>query len=168
MSKYALELLDRSHDRQSFTCGLETIDRYLKETARKHTESGVSLTRVLTESQAQAPKPVLGYFTLTPITVSASAWPDAPKHLPRQPVGAILLGRLGVASSHQNFGLSARLLALARRLSYDSLNAAGGIGLVVDASDKTLLPFYQKHGFCPTSPDHPLRLFLPTSSLVTQ
>ena len=168
MSKYALELLDRTHDRKSFTCGLESIDRYLQQTARHHTESGVSLTRVLVEAKAEPPKPILGYFTLTPITVSASTWPEAPKRLPSQPVGAVLLGRLGVSESYQRLGLSARLLALARRLSFDSLKAAGGIGLVVDASDETLIPFYKKHGFRATSSAQPLRLFLPTSSLVVE
>ena len=94
MSRFVLELLDKSHDRKGFTCGLESIDDYLRKTARGHTEKGVSLTRVLVEVNAVAPKPILGYFALTPIMVEAAGWPEVPKGLPKNPVGAVLLGRM--------------------------------------------------------------------------
>ena len=84
MSSYVLELLDASHERVGFFSGLDSVDRYLRETARGHMEKGVSVTRVLVEAEAEAPKPVLGYFTLSNITVEAREWPGAPKGLPRQ------------------------------------------------------------------------------------
>lgn len=165
MSRFALELLDGSHDRKSFDSGLETIDRYLKETARGHTEKGVSLTRVLVPAEAGAPKPILGYFTLTPCMVEAAGWPEVPKGLPRNPVGAVLLGRLGVAATAQGGGIGSRLLALARRIAADSLGGTGGIGLVVDAATVELVAFYEKFGFRRVAPGS-RRLFLPARSLV--
>lgn len=165
MSRFVLELLDATHDRKSFRSGLDTIDLYLKETARGHTDRGVSLTRVLVSPDAMPPKPILGYFTLTPCMVEAAGWPQVPKGLPRNPVGAVLLGRMGVAKSMQGVGIGTRLLALARRITSDSLGGTGGIGMVVDAATVELIQFYERFGFRRISPDS-RRLFLPTRSLV--
>lgn len=167
MSRFVLELLDATHDRKAFESGLDTIDLYLKETARGHTDKGVSLTRVLVNPDATPPKPILGYFTLTPCMVEAAGWPDVPKGLPRNPVGAVLLGRLGVAKSMQGAGIGTRLLALARRISADSLGGTGGIGMVVDAATIELIAFYEKFGFRRITSDS-RRLFLPTRSLVRE
>jgi len=166
MSQYALELLDASHDRKSFTSGLVSVDDYIKQTARGHTEKGVSLTRVLVRTDATPPKPILGYFTLAPCMIEAAGWPEIPKGLPRNPVGAVLLGRLAVATSMQGHGIGIRLLALARRIAANPLAATGGIGMVVDAATEELVVFYQRHGFRRIS-QRSLRLFLPTHSLVT-
>ena len=165
MSRYVLELLDSTHDRRSFASGLASVDSYLKETARGHTEKGISLTRVLIHAGAEAPKPILGYFTLTPCMVEASGWPTVPKGLPRNPVGAVLLGRLAVDISMQNQGIASRLLALARSISASSLRATGGIGMVVDAASAEVVGFYERFGFRRISTQS-LRLFLPTGSLV--
>jgi GNAT superfamily N-acetyltransferase len=165
MSRFALERLDASHDRKGFRSGLESIDRYLKETARGHTEKGIALTRVLIDADATAPKPILGFFTLTPCLVETEGWPAVPKGLPRNPVGAILLGRLGVDERRHGQGIGSRLLALARAISFDSIQAVGGIGMIVDPAHDELIPFYEKHGFIRIS-GKTLRLFLPTPSLV--
>jgi len=79
-------------------------------------------------------------------------------------VGAILLGRLGVAETMQGNGIGSRLLALERHFAFDSLTATGGIGLVVDAATDDLVAFYERFGFRKISPDG-LRLFLPPRSL---
>lgn len=55
MSSYALELLADGHDQAGFASGLETVDRYLRETARGHMLKGVSVTRVLVEGGALPP-----------------------------------------------------------------------------------------------------------------
>lgn len=165
MSKFALELLDGSHDRASFSSGLDTVDRFLKETARGHTEKGVSLTRVLVNAEAVAPKRVRGYFTLTPCMAQSMNWPGSPKGLPKMPVGMVLLGRLAVDMEFQGHGHGALLLALARGIAYDALKAAGGIGMVVDAANEKVVAFYARFGFRRTTDDS-LRLFLPTASLI--
>jgi hypothetical protein len=165
MSRYVLELLDSTHDRRSFASGLASVDSYLKETARGHTEKGISLTRVLIHADAEAPKPILGYFTLTPCMVEAAGWPTVPKGLPRNPVGAVLLRRFAMDISMQNQGIASRLLALARSISASSLRATGGIGMVVDAASAEGVGFYERFGFRRISAQS-LRLFLPTSSLV--
>ena len=163
MSSYVLELLDASHERVGFFSGLDSVDRYLRETARGHMEKGVSVTRVLAE--AEAPKPVLGYFTLSNITVEAREWPGAPKGLPRQAVSAVLLGRLAVTQGAHGRGIGSMLVATARQLARETIARTGGVGLVVDAANEEIVKFYVRYGFRRVAPEG-LRMFLPAASLV--
>jgi hypothetical protein len=59
-----LEALDKSHDRTSFDCGREPLNRFLREVARMHMERGISQTFVLVDKKAKPPKPLLGFFSL--------------------------------------------------------------------------------------------------------
>jgi GNAT superfamily N-acetyltransferase len=164
MSSYVLELLDGSHDRVGFFSGLDTVDRYLRETARSHLEKGVSVTRILVESDAVSPKAVLGYFTLSNITVEAREWPGAPKGLPRQTVSAVLLGRLAVAQSAHGKGIGSMLVATARQLARETIARTGGVGMVVDAANEEIVGYYVRFGFRRVAPEG-LRMFLPAASL---
>ena len=65
MSAFDLELLSEQHDKTRFHCGSESLDRYLRNTARGHLSKGMSVTRVLVERDARPPKPVLGYPPMT-------------------------------------------------------------------------------------------------------
>jgi GNAT superfamily N-acetyltransferase len=89
-----------------------------------------------------------------------------PKGLPRNPVGAVLLARLGVDQHAQGTGVGARLLALARRVAAISLGSTGGIRLVVEAASDDLIGFHEKFGFRLVSAES-RRLFLPTRSLLS-
>ncbi len=164
MSKFALELLSREHERAGFDCGIEPLNKYLRETARGHLEKGVSVTRVLEEAEASPPKPIAGYFTLSTTAVEITAWAPQPKGLPKAPVGAVLLGRLGVDRRWQGHGLGERLVGLACLFSLRTLEATGGIGLVVDASTEEVVSFYERFGFNRVGETR-LRLFLPTASV---
>ncbi|MFT4176865.1 MAG: GNAT family N-acetyltransferase [Luteolibacter sp.] len=164
MSAYDLEILADHHDRGNFRCGKESLDRYLKQTAKGHLLKGVSVTRVLIEREAPRPSLILGYFTLTTIVAEAANWPGVSKGLPDMTVPLVLLGRLAVSLEWQEKGLARLLLAAAREISATSMRGTGGIGLAVDAADEELVGFYQKHGFQRLS-DQSLRLFLPLASL---
>jgi GNAT superfamily N-acetyltransferase len=164
MSSYVLELLDGSHDRVGFVSGLVSVDRYLRETARSHMEKGVSVTRVLVDAEAVPPKAVLGYFTLSNITVEAREWPGAAKGLPKQAVSAVLLGRLAVAQSFHGKGIGSMLVAIARQLARETILRTGGVGLVVDAANEEIVGYYARYGFLRVVPEG-LRMFLPKVSL---
>lgn len=164
MSAFDLELLSDVHDRKGFRCGKESLERYLRETAKGHFAKGVSVTRVLVQRGSSKPKPILGYFTLTGTLATASLWPDVAKGLPMAPVPMVLLGRLAVAENWQKKGIAGLLLAAAREIASGSMHGAGGVGMIVDAADEDLVHFYEKHGFRRVEKQS-LRLFLPTSSL---
>jgi GNAT superfamily N-acetyltransferase len=164
MSGFDLELLSDAHDRKGFRCGKESLERYLRETAKGHLTKGVSITRVLVERNVRTPKPVLGYFTLTSTVASAANWPGAAKGLPSMPVPMVLLGRIAVAEDWQGQGIARLLLAAARQIAAASMRGAGGIGMAVDPADEELVAFYAKYGFKRVD-DESLRMFLPLDSL---
>ena len=146
---------------------MDSIDRYLRETARSHSEKNVSRTWVLVDSAAEVtPQPILGFFTLTITSVEVIDWQNKPKGLPAQPLGVVLMGRLGVDGPHQGRGISKRLVELAKQLAFETVSRSGGIGLVVDAANEALIPFYEKFGFRHVEPGG-LRLFLPTATLLS-
>jgi GNAT superfamily N-acetyltransferase len=164
MSAYDLELLSDVHDRKGFVCGRESLERYLRETAKGHLVKGVGITRVLVEQGVSRTKPILGYFTLTSTLVKAAEWPGVAKGLPVMPVPVVLLGRLAVATDWQGRGIARLLLAAARQIAAASMRGTGGIGLAVDPADEELVAFYAKYGFRRVESES-LRMFLPLDSL---
>ncbi len=164
MSGFDLELLSDDHDRKGFRCGKDSLERYVRETAKGHLAKGVSITRVLVERNARKPKPILGYFTLTSTVASAEHWPGVAKGLPAMPVPMVLLGRMAVAEAWQGQGVSGLLLAAARQIAAASMRGAGGVGMAVDPADVELVAFYAKYGFRRVD-DGSLRMFLPLDSL---
>jgi GNAT superfamily N-acetyltransferase len=164
MSVFDLELLSDDHDRKGFRCGSESLNRYLRETAKGHFAKGVSITRVMVESNTSKPKPILGYFTLTSTLAKAANWPGTAKGLPAMPVPIVLLGRLAVAEAWQGRGIARLLLAAAREIAARSMRGAGGVGMAVDPADDELVAFYTKYGFIRVE-EQSLRMFLPLDSL---
>jgi len=159
-----IELLSKSHDRDNFDCGSEPLNLFLKQTARQHAERGISRTFVLVEENAPAPKPILGFFSLNLCQIQAeSLTPEQAKKLPRM-VAGIRLGRLAVAQDHQRQGIGKTLLVAAMEKFMEIFQAAGGIGLFVDAKDRDAKVYYEQFGFIPL-PDNELELFLPVKAL---
>jgi len=161
---FKLELLSRAHDRDAFDCGSEPLNNYLKQTARQHTERGISRTFVLVEESASESKPVAGYFTLNICQLRAEQLPaEMARRLPRE-VAGVKLGRLAVAKSRQRQGLGRLLLVAAMKKFVEVFDSAGGIGLFVDAKDNEAKTYYERFGFIPM-PDNPLLLFLPLQTI---
>lgn len=159
-----IEPLGSIHDRAGFDCGVGPLNRYLRETARQHVTKGVARTFVLIEDTVSAPKPVLGFFTLSLCQVLADEVPpNWARKLPGQ-IPAMRLGRLAVARARQREGFGKILLVEAIRKVAAVAAAAGGIGLFVDAKDATAADFYARFGFEPT-PTEPLTLFMPMDTV---
>jgi GNAT superfamily N-acetyltransferase len=164
MFEFDLELLADHHDRKGFRCGSESLDLYLRETAKGHLTKGVSVTRVMVERIDRNPKPILGYFTLTSTLAKAANWPGAAKRLPTMPLPIVLLGRLAVAEDWQGRVVARLLLAAAREIAAGSMRDVGGVGLAVDPAAEELVAFYAKYGFIRVE-EQSLRMFLPLASL---
>ena len=159
-----VELLDATHDRTGFDCGVEPLNRYLQQIARQHIAKGISKTFVLVDERAATPKPVLGFFTVSLCQVLGQQVPAKwAKKLPAQ-IPAMRLGRLAVTRSRQGTGYGKVLLVDALHRVARVADLAGGIGLFVDAKDQVAAAFYARFGFEPT-PSHPLTLFMPTETI---
>jgi predicted GNAT family N-acyltransferase len=154
-----IALLGEAHDRGSFACGVESLDRYLKIQAGQDVRRKANAVFVLSEVSELTH--VLGYYTLCAMAISQGDVPGAArKHVPRYPlVSATLIGRLAVAKERQGQRLGAVLLADALGRAFDSAGTVGSSMVVVDALDEAAAGFYAAHGFV-RLPDS-LRLVLP-------
>ena len=159
-----IELLTKSHDRDGFDCGSEPLNLFLKQTARQHAERGISRTFVLVDEGASDPKPIVGFFSMNLCQIkSESLSPPEAKKLPRD-VSGIRLGRLAVAKTYQRQGIGKILLVAAMGKFIEIFNAAGGIGLFVDAKDQEARRYYEQFGFV-ALPSNELELFLPVRTI---
>jgi predicted GNAT family N-acyltransferase len=154
-----VSVLNDPHDRKGFTCGVESLDRYLQTQAGQDVRRKANAVFVLSlEAELQR---VLGYYTLCAMAISQGEVPEAArKHIPRYPlVSCTLIGRLAVASDQQGRRLGSILLADALQRAFDSASTVGSSMVIVDALDETAAGFYAAHGFV-RLPDQ-LRLVLP-------
>ena len=160
---YRVEVLTRQHDRKAFSCGVEPLDRYLKEQARQDARKRVAAPFVLCEG---ASNKVLGYYTLSALSIGVGAWPDdVARRLPRYPVvPATLLGRLAVDRHLRGKRMGEHLLMDALHRALLASRDVASVAVVVDAKDDAALAFYRRYGFIPFA-DLPNRLFLPMGTI---
>lgn len=155
-----ITLLDADlHDRYIFDCGEPALNDYLQKTARQHLQKGIANTYVLV--RRDEPRKILGFFTLSFLEVDLSEIPAGyGKKLPQTHLPAAKLGRLAIDKSCQGNNYGRLLLVDAMRRVADAIrNAAGVVGLFVDAKNPIIAAFYRKFGFIPLE-DNPLSLML--------
>lgn len=154
-----IEPLGAHHDRTAFTCGEESLDRYLHTQAGQDVRRKANAVFVLVDPAAAGC--ILGFYTLCVTALAQGDVPEAVRrYLPRYPlVSATLIGRLAVARDKQGQRLGAILLADALRRALWSAETVGSSMVVVDALDDRAALFYRAHGFVQLT-DSP-RLILP-------
>src|SRR5512146_2225341 len=128
--------LGELHDRARFTCGVESLDRYLKTQAGQDVRRKANAVFVL--ASESEPKLVLGYYTLCAMAISQGEVPEvARKRVPRYPlVSCTQIGRLAIAKDQQGQRLGSMLLADALLRAFESASAVGSSMVVVDALDE--------------------------------
>lgn len=164
-TKLRIEPLDRKkHDRVSFSCGVETLDRYLKQQATQDMDKRVAAVFVLTPDGTT----VAGYYTLSQYAIAAGELPEEvirrlkPPRYPELP--ATLLGRLARSSEFKGQKLGEILLMHALGKSLQHSREIASVGVVVDAKDHRASLFYASYGFAEL-PGHSSRLFLPMKTI---
>ena len=163
MNEILISALDTRHERSTFSCGVDTLDRYIKERASQDQRRNTARVFVATSGASAS---VIGYYTLSSAGIELGALPpDLDRRLPRYPqVPCVLIGRLAVDRDHQGTGLGARLLrdALRRILAWHT--EIGAWAALVDALDEGAVAFYERFGFL-RFVDEPLRLFVPLETV---
>jgi GNAT superfamily N-acetyltransferase len=155
--------LGKQHDRNSFDCGEPSLNDYLYRYASQDIRRRVN--RVFVASPPDAPRQVIGYYSLSAGGLDAAELPEGfRRRLPRYPVPVVLLGRLAIAKSHQGEGLGSILLADALQRIAQASQVMAVYAVVVDALSDRAAEFYQQFGFIPL-PSQPLKLFLPLDSV---
>lgn len=157
--------LEQAHDRKSFDCGNEDLNRYLREQARQDAEKRVAAPFVLTQPGSPS---VLGFYTLSSSTIPVSELPpDLMKRLPRYgQLPVTLLGRLAVDRSVGGQGVGAFLLVDALRRSLEVAQQIAAMAVIVDAKDERAESFYRHFDF-QAFQQTPLRLFLSMAQIAT-
>ncbi len=141
-----IEPLGTQHDRASFECGNEALDRYLKERATQDIRRG--LARLFVATAADDPARVLGFFTLSATAIVAlDLPPEVAKRLPRYPIPAALIGRLAVDREIAGRGLGGVLLMDAVEKAKVAARTIAITVIVVDPIDDTAQSFYAAFGF---------------------
>ena len=161
-----IALLDADrHDRIAFDCGEPALNDYLQKTARRHLQKGIANTYVLV--RRDDPRNILGFFTLSFLEVDLSEIPPQyGKALPNTHLPAAKLGRLAIDKRCQGNNYGRLLLVDAiRRVANAIRNAAGVVGMFVDAKSPSVAAFYRKFGFIPLE-DNPRSLMLPHQTIL--
>jgi predicted GNAT family N-acyltransferase len=159
LTSITVEPLGRQHDRTTFHCGSEALDRYLKQQARQDADKHVAAAFVAVRPPDSR---VLGYYTLSASVLTLADLPDQlARKLPRYPqLPVTLLGRLAVDQSTKGQGLGEHLLLDALRRSLAHADEIAAMAVVVDAKNESAAAFYRHYGFIPLQA-RPGRLFVP-------
>ena len=159
---FAVEALERRHDRSRFDCGSEPLDRYIRERASQDARRRMARVFVaVPDGGAEA----AGFYTLSAASIARGALPEeTARRLPRYPVPAALLGRLAVDRRFGRRGLGTSLLADALRRVARVGETLAVYAAVVDAKDERAQAFYERFGFV-RLPDAGRRPFLPMAAV---
>lgn len=159
-----IELLDKTHNRASFDCGNEALNRYLQQTARQHNQKGISRTFVLTENDRKKFKPIFGFFTLSLCEIRSVKLPQELAKKYPQTVPGVKLARLAVDKTKQRQGIGEILIIEAMQKALIIADNAGIIGLFVDAKNESAKNYYARYGFVSLE-DNLLEMFLPLATI---
>jgi GNAT superfamily N-acetyltransferase len=150
-----IEKLRSDHELDSFACGKEELDRFLKRHAWSSQQANSTQTYVLANGST-----VVGYYSLAAGAVThGEATERVKKGQARHPIPVVLLARLAVDNTLQGRGVGPALLKDALIRTAGAADTIGARALVVHAKDETARSFYEHFGFEP-SPSDPLHLFL--------
>lgn len=152
--KRHIEKLQPHHAVDTFDCGREALNLFLRKHALQNQRTGGSQTYVGTADDS-----VIGYYALAVGSVEQDQAPERiKKGLAKHSIPLMLLARLAVDLRWQKQGVGAALLKDATLRTLQAADIAGIRALVVHAQDEEAKTFYERFDFLP-SPSDPLHLF---------
>lgn len=162
MSDYGvIQKLKREHLLDSFDCGKEELNRFLKRQAWNSQQGHSAQTYVCAKDLS-----VLGYYSLSAGSVTHDkATERVKKGLARHPVPVILLARLAVDVSPQRKGIGSALLKDALLRAASAADTIGARAVLVHAKDEQAKGFYEHFNFEPSQSD-PYHLSLIMKDLI--
>jgi len=156
------EPISKKHDRESFDCGDEALNEFLRRYARKSHELGGAKTFLAIDDAAGK---ILGFYSLSPASVDYARTPEIVRRgLARHEVPGFRLARLAVDRHWQGQGIGGQLLLAAGRRCLLAAAEVGGVVLVIDAKNESVAAWYASYGALPML-DAPLSLVLPLATM---
>jgi GNAT superfamily N-acetyltransferase len=159
MGRYSkVEQLSRTHDVDSFDCGLDAETLWLRRSALQAEGHGTSRTYVVRRLEDDR---VVGYYAIaTSVVMPAAAPPRLMKGAGQYDQPAILLTRMGVDLTEQGRGLGRALLVDALRTAASISERVGVRALLIHAENEDARDFYMRMADFEPSPTDPLHLIL--------
>jgi ribosomal protein S18 acetylase RimI-like enzyme len=154
------EALGKAHDRTSFHCGEDALDRYFRTQVTQDIRRRITNCFVVVEAAAGS---VAAYYTLSAAIMPLTDLPpEEAERLPRYPaLPAVRVSRLAVDRRFQRRGLGELMLMNAVHRTMQ--DAAAAFTLLVDAKNDQAVAFYRRYGFRPIA-GKPRTLFLPLAT----
>lgn len=149
-SKTFVALDKAAHDRESFDCGKDELNTFIKTFAARHMEIGVSRTMVLPAAgpSEEGKVSICAFFRIAPSAIERKTLPQAlSKKLPHYPVPVFLLAQLAVHKDNCGQGLGKWALIRALKYFVDLLEHIPAYAAIVDCLDEDAESFYAKYGF---------------------
>ena len=154
--------LEESDELESFDCGDEPLNNYLKRHAWINQEK-ISIGMTYVAIEESTPRTVLGYFTLATSSIPRDSLPKKyVRGLPPYDFPLILLARLAVDRRFSGKGLGHALISEALKITLRVADEVGCRCVITDAyRDK--VDWYARYGFIPVegaTENGPQRMFL--------
>lgn len=147
-------LLTAAYQLDDFSCGVNSLDDWLKKRAIPNQMTGASRTYVVSEGIK-----VAGYYCLASGALELNDTPSSIRRNMPNPVPVAIIGRLAVDNAYQGRGLGVALLQDAVVRTSQAGSILGIRGILVHALSIEAKAFYEHHGFI-ASPTQPMTLVL--------
>lgn len=146
------------HDLDPFSCGVSSLDNWLKKRVRSNEHSRASRTYVLCDGDR-----VIGYYSLASGSLSNKIAPGKIKRNMPDPIPVMVLGRLAIDQEYQKKKLGDALLRDAFLRVIQAADIAGIKAILVHAISEEAKKFYLDRSFV-VSPSETMTLVLPLAS----
>jgi GNAT superfamily N-acetyltransferase len=131
-------------DRNSFNCGRETVNEWLRRNAWRNQESGASRTSVIADLTSGQ---IVGYVSLSMSQIKRVWLPKASQRNQPDPIPTMLLGQLAVDLEYQRRGHAASLMSFVLNTTLRIAQKVGCVALITHPLDEGIRAFYRKFGF---------------------
>ena len=148
MALLAPVLLHAQHQTEQFSCGVASLDAWLKRRALKNQIQGASRTYVACQGDR-----VVAYYAIASGAVTCNEATGRLRRNMPDPIPVVVLGRLGVDSSLHGQGVGRSLVRDAALRILQAADVIGIRGMTVQALSDDARVFYEHMGFEPSPLD---------------
>lgn len=153
--------LTERHVTEGFSCGIDSLDQWLKRRSLKNQIQGASRTFVVCDETR-----VVAYYALASGAVTSTQATGRFRRNMPDPIPVVVLGRLAVDQTLHGKGFGRSLVRDAGMRVIQAADAIGIRGMTVHALSDDAKAFYEKVGFDP-SPLSPHLLMIALSDLIS-
>ena len=132
-----------SHQLESFSCGEENLDKWVREKVQKDCACGACRAHFCLDSSNE----IVAFFTLSGASVKPVSLPNKHRGGIGGDIPAVLIGRLGVRSNLRGNGYGVDVLNHALKMACEASNVIGFRLITLEAKNENLVAWYKSYGF---------------------